>query len=204
MSYMGNIGKILSLTVAFTSFAIPTTAHNIQLAGDVAGTWHIEPNHSPKAGETARAWVALTRKGGKILPLAEADCQMGVYSQPRKAGALPVLQPIVQAINVEKYQGIPGTDIILPKTGLYQLELNCQPKNEGDFRAFQLKYDVIVAAGAEVKTSQTQKVSEKKIASATTQTQGKQNWNIPVLVLAGLLGLGVVGIVVQRVVKREN
>lgn len=62
----------------------PVLAHNIKLSGDVAGTWHVEPNHSPKAGETARVWVALTRKGGKILPVSEANCQMAVYSQPRK------------------------------------------------------------------------------------------------------------------------
>lgn len=156
MPYLSSISKNLGWIVIFASVISPAAAHNIQVAGDVAGTWHIEPNHSPKAGEKARAWVALTRKGGKILPLAEANCQMAVYSQPRKASDSPVLQPTVQAVNVEKYQGIPGADIVFPNTGLYQLELSCKPKIEGDFRGFQLKYDLTVAQGVKVATPKTE------------------------------------------------
>jgi hypothetical protein len=128
MLYLSTINKTLSYTLLFALFVTPATAHNIQVSGDVAGTWHIEPYHTPKAGEYAKAWVALTRKGGKILPLEQANCQMAVYLQPRKPADLPVLQPTVKAISVEKYQGIPGADIVFPNTGIYQLELNCTPK----------------------------------------------------------------------------
>ncbi|BAZ18219.1 hypothetical protein NIES4071_101040 (plasmid) [Calothrix sp. NIES-4071] len=129
---------------------------------------------------------------------------MAVYSQPRKGNDLPVLQPTVQAINAEKYQGIPGADVVFPKTGLYQLELGCQPKTEGDFRAFQLKYDVTVAAGADIKTPQPEKVSDSQTKIDILQTQEKQSWNIPMLTLAGLFVLGIVGIIARTVVKRQN
>jgi hypothetical protein len=192
--------NIFCWTIAFISFANPVIAHNIQIAGDIAGTWHIEPNHSPKAGETGLVWVVLTRKGGKILPITEASCQMGVYSKPRKAGDSLILQPTIRAINAEGYQGIPGADIVFPKIGLYQLELNCQPKKEGDFRAFELKYDVIVTTATEIKTSQ----PEKKIANTTTSKEEKVERNLPMLALAGLLGLGIVGIIIQRMAGRKN
>ena len=126
----------------------PAAAHNIQISGDVAGVWHVEPNHNPKAGEPARAWVALTRKGGQTLSLEQVNCQMAVYSQPRKGGDSPVLQPTVEAINALKYQSVPSADIIFPNSGLYQLELGCTPKTQGNLQPFQLKYDVVVAPGA--------------------------------------------------------
>lgn len=176
-------------------------AHNIQVAGDIAGTWHIEPNHQPKAGESARAWVALTRKGGKTLLLSEANCQMVVYSQPRQQSDTPVLQPTVQTINAEKYQGIPGADIVFPKTGLYQLELSCTPKTEGDFKAFQLKYDVTVATGVAVSTPKAKTSSQKTTASADIEESDRQLGNLPAIASA-VLGLGILGIVVWRIIKR--
>lgn len=201
MPYLLSISKNLGWIVIFASVISPAAAHNIQLAGDVAGTWHIEPNHSPKAGEKARAWVALTRKGGKILPLAEANCQMAVYSQPRKASDSPVLQPTVQAVNVEKYQGIPGADIVFPNTGLYQLELGCKPTVEGDFRGFQLKYDVTVAQGVTATTPKAKVSSQEKITSATQKEENGER-NTFTLPLAIILGLGILGIAVWLMKKR--
>ena len=57
-----NLTRNLSWIIILASIISPAAAHNIQVKGDIAGLWHVEPNHSPKAGETARAWVALTRK----------------------------------------------------------------------------------------------------------------------------------------------
>ncbi|MCL6434209.1 MAG: hypothetical protein K6T90_08310 [Leptolyngbyaceae cyanobacterium HOT.MB2.61] len=119
-------------------------AHEVEVAGDVAGTWHIEPNHNPKAGISARAWIALTRKGGGLLPLDQAKCQMAVYTKPRKPGAAPILRPPLKAVSAERYRGIPGADITFPNVGLYQLELDCTPKTPGRFKPFQMQYDVTV------------------------------------------------------------
>ncbi len=200
--YLSNFTKNLSWIIILASIISPAAAHNIQVKGDVAGLWHIEPNHSPKAGETARAWVALTRRGGKTLPLKEANCQMAVYSKPRKPNDKPILQPTVQAISAEKYQGIPGADIVFPNVGLYQLELNCTPKTEGDFRAFEMNYDVTVATGEKVVTpspqaspQETQKVS----GATTTESRGT---NILAIALPVVIGLGVVGIGAWFIKKR--
>lgn len=120
-------------------FSAPAIAHNVEIAGDVAGTWHIEPNENPKAGEPAKVWIALTRKGGEVLPLDQANCKLAVYPQSRTEGERPILQPPLKAIAAEKYQGIPGADVIFPAPGLYEMELSCAPKKEGDFAAFKMQ-----------------------------------------------------------------
>ncbi|MBF2028831.1 MAG: hypothetical protein IGS48_19070 [Oscillatoriales cyanobacterium C42_A2020_001] len=138
-------GLFLSSALCLLSLLPPAYAHKTQVAGDVAGVWHIDPNHNPKAGESARIWVALTRRGGQILPLNQASCRMSVFNQPRKAGDKPLVQPVLSAINAERYRGIPGATVTFPKVGLYQLELNCSPKTSGNFQPFRLVYDVTVA-----------------------------------------------------------
>jgi hypothetical protein len=137
-------GLILLLT-SLTSLTNPVFSHTVKVVGDVAGMWHLEPNHNPKVGVPARTWVVLTQKGGKQVPLDQASCQMAVYAQPRKSGDRPVLQPTIKAIAAEKYQGIPGADITFPKVGRYELELGCTPKGQGNFKPFQMKYSVTVA-----------------------------------------------------------
>jgi hypothetical protein len=132
-------GLLLSAAIAHQ-----VQAHEVKVVGDVAGTWHIEPNHNPKVGVPARTWIALTRKGGEILPLDQATCHLAVYTRPRKPGAKPVLTPTLTAVSAERFRGIPGADITFPKVGLYQLELTCSPKKSSAFKPFQMKYDVTV------------------------------------------------------------
>lgn len=183
-----NLDRTLGWTLFLSLLVSPAVAHNVEISKDVAGTWHVEPNHTPKAGETARAWVALTRKGGQILPLEQASCQMAAYSQPRKKGDVPVLQPAVKAISIEKYRGILGADIVFPQTGLYQLELSCTPKTQGDFQPFQMKYDVTVATGAAAPTPrprhqhrklQLVRRSKKEKISPTEKHKSGASWQLP-------------------------
>jgi hypothetical protein len=201
MQYFSTITQNLSLFFVLASIISPAAAHNIQVRGDVAGLWHVEPNHSPKAGENARAWVALTRRGGKILPLSQANCEMAVYSKPRKPNDKPILQPTVQAINAEKYQGIPGADIVFPNTGIYQLQLSCTPKAAGDFRAFEMSYDVTVATGEQAVTPSPQ-VSPQKISGATT-TEKTEGGNFLPVALPIVIGLSA-GVGVWFVKKRNG
>ncbi len=120
-------------------------AHMTQVKGDIAGTWHVEPNHNPQAGKPATVWVALTRRGGKVLPLSAANCRLAVYQKPRRSGAQPIARPPLKAINAERYQGIPGATVTFPKVGAYQLTLDCAPKRQGDFASFQMTHDLTVA-----------------------------------------------------------
>lgn len=145
MTQTSKTAKITLLLLSILS--APAIAHNVEVAGDVAGTWHIEPDHNPRAGEPAKVWVALTRKGGEVLPLELANCKLAVYRQPYTEGDQPILQPQLKAIAAEQYQGIPGADVVFPAPGLYEMELNCTPKTEGTFESFEMQSEVTVAAG---------------------------------------------------------
>jgi hypothetical protein len=126
----------------------PAAAHKVEIAADVGATLHIEPNDTPRAGESAQAWFALTRKGGKVIPLTQCDCQLAVYAQPYTPNEPALIEPSLTPVNAERYQGIPGADITFPKPGIYQLKLIGKPKSGADFQPFELKFEVTVAAGS--------------------------------------------------------
>ena len=52
----------------------------------------------------------------------------------RKTGDAPLVQPNLQPISAERYQGIPGAKITFSKPGAYQLELSGKPKNGASCR----------------------------------------------------------------------
>ena len=126
--------------------ALPALAHKTEVSGDVAGIWHLEPNHSPKAGEPAQVWVALTRQGGKVIPLEQCDCRLAVFKANENEDA-PVLQPELEPITAESFQGIPGAKVTFPEVGEYRLVLTGRPEGEGTFTPFELSYTTVVAAG---------------------------------------------------------
>lgn len=156
MFRLSNKSKILGLLVflgLLVEAAIPTApqlnsiavlAHEVEVSGDVAATFHLEPNHNPRAGQPARAWFALTRRGGQIIPLEQCNCKLAVYAKNHKEGDKPLMQPPLKAISAEKYKGIPGADIVFPKAGIYELELSGKAKNGANFKPFELSYIVTV------------------------------------------------------------
>ncbi|MEZ2227878.1 MAG: hypothetical protein ACBR50_16585 [Microcoleus sp.] len=119
-------------------------AHEVEVSGDVAATFHLEPNHNPRAGATAKVWFALTRKGGIIIPLEQCNCNLAVYSQGHKPGDKPLIEPALKAVSAERYKGIPGADIVFPKAGIYELELSGSAKTAANFKPFKLTYKVTV------------------------------------------------------------
>jgi hypothetical protein len=121
-------------------------AHKTEVSGDVAGTWHLEPNHSPKAGELAQVWVALTQQGGRVIPLEQCDCQLAIYPAGGEEGP-PVLEPTLEPISAETYQGIPGADVTFPEIGEYRLVLRGTPQAGAAFAPFEFSYTTVVAAG---------------------------------------------------------
>ncbi|MEG4392486.1 hypothetical protein [Microcoleus sp. BROC3] len=124
--------------------SISVLAHQVEVSGDVAATFHLEPNHNPRAGQPAKVWFALTSRGGKIIPLEQCNCKFSVYLKSRKDGDKPLMQPPLKAVYAEKYQGIPGADIVFPKAGIYELELSGTAKNKANFKPFKLNYTVTV------------------------------------------------------------
>ena len=133
-----------SLLLVPILFAIPVLAHKVEISSQVAGTLHIEPDDNPRMGEQVQAWFALTSRGGNIIPLSQCDCQLSVYAVPRNQGDQPILTPSLQAVNVGKYQEIPGALITFPKIGSYELEISGTANNQANFVDFNLNYTVNV------------------------------------------------------------
>ncbi|WP_250124155.1 hypothetical protein [Chroococcidiopsis sp. CCMEE 29] len=152
VSYLDNLCRPL-ICLAFPALiTTPVLAHQVQVSGDVAATFHIEPNHNPKVGEPAQAWFTLTRRGGQLLPLAQCNCQLAVYFVPRAKNAVPLMKPALKATNTEQYKQIPGTEITFNKAGAYELELTGAPKAGASFKPFKLTYTV-TASGSKTATA---------------------------------------------------
>ncbi|PSN19861.1 hypothetical protein C7271_05130 [filamentous cyanobacterium CCP5] len=151
--------------------ALPVQAHKTEVSGDVAGTWHLEPNHSPKAGEPARVWVALTQQGGRVIPLEQCDCQLTVY---RSTDPTPVLEPPLAAVSPESYQSIPGADVTFPEVGEYRLTLIGSPQAGAAFMPFELSYTTVVAAGRG-----SQPTSQPEVAPPETAAESQTSSAVP-------------------------
>ncbi len=142
-----NLDKNLGWLLLSVLVATPVAAHTEKVSGDVGGLLHIEPHDNPIAGKPALAWLALTRKGGQLIPLSQCNCQLAVYPEPHTEGVTPpLLKPRLHAVSAEQYQGIPGTEIVFPKAGSYELEFSGTPKTGASFKPFELSYTVNVGS----------------------------------------------------------
>jgi hypothetical protein len=170
------------------------SAHKIEISADIGGILHIEPDDNPRAGEPSQAWFALTRKGGKALQLTECNCQLAVYAEPHTPGEPALLEPPLQPLAVEKYQGIPSAKINFPRPGAYQLELTGKPATGESFQPFVLKFAVTVASGNTVAAPQS-------VENAAQGTQGYTTSLLQPLMILGvlLLSVGIVLLFVQGV-----
>lgn len=128
----------------------PGYAHTVKASESIAVTFHLEPDHNPRAGEPAQVWFVLTQKGGSTIPLAQCDCQLQVVSEE---DGQAISQPPLTAISAEQYQNIPGADVIFPQPGAYQLIIQGQPQTGDAFQPFQFSFPVTVAKGSSAKPS---------------------------------------------------
>lgn len=138
------ISLLIALSGAFVTQPQPL-AHEVQLSNEVGGTLHIEPNDNPKAGTASLTWIALTRRGGQPIPLADCSCKLSVYAQPYSAGDAPIQQPTLSATSAEGRAGIPSATITFPLAGAYELVLQGSPTAAGAFSPFELRFAVTVA-----------------------------------------------------------
>jgi hypothetical protein len=170
----------------------PAFAHSIKIDADVGGTLHIEPNDTPRAGEPAQAWFALTRKGGKVITLQECNCQLAVYPQPQKPGQPALFEPSLKPVQAEKYQGIPGAEITFPKPGTYQLALKGKPATAESFQPFELKFQVTVAAGKATEIPKS--VQNPTQTNLSPETQGVTGNLVQPAIILGILLLSGIGV----------
>ncbi|MEH2108604.1 hypothetical protein [Nostoc sp.] len=166
----------------------PAAAHKVEVASDVGGTLHIEPNDNPRAGEASQAWFALTRRGGKVIPLSQCNCQLAVYAEPYAAGEPPLIEPQLQPVAAERYQGIPGAEVVFPKPGIYELQLNGKPVSGARFKPFEFKFEVTVAGGS---TQNTRNLRDVNGDLAEGESQKLPTWAIALPIL-GFIGILVV------------
>lgn len=134
--------QTVTIVSLLTIASIPAIAHNVQTSGEVAATFHIEPNHNPQAKQPTTAWFALTRRGGNSILLSQCNCLLRVYSTPRN-DAKPLLQPTLIPLNVEQYRETPSAKIAFPQAGAYELEISGTAKDDS-FSPFKLTYTVNV------------------------------------------------------------
>ncbi|MCG9889833.1 MAG: hypothetical protein MH252_02005 [Thermosynechococcaceae cyanobacterium MS004] len=197
----------------------PAFGHEVQVAGDVAATFHLEPKHNPRAGESSLVWFALTRKGGELIPLADCRCRLTVYANAQATdaqatgapvtGANPLLTPDLKAVNGDAYQGIPGAEIIFPKVGSYRLTLSGTPKSDASFQPFELSYTVTVGAG-KLAPPASSPLAEGSTPSKAIKPQNEaqqplpflDSWELPVAG-AALLGIGGVSLWAKRMKRRS-
>ncbi|MEA5604452.1 hypothetical protein [Nostoc sp. UHCC 0252] len=165
------------------------SAHKVEISGDVGGTLHIEPNDNPRAGEPTQAWFALTRRGGRVIPLSQCNCRLAVYAEPYAAGEPPLLEPQLEPVAAERYQGIPGADITFPKPGIYELQLNGKPASGARFKPFQFKFEVTVAGGS------TQRPQNLRDVNGNGDLVEGESQQLPIWAIA-LPILGFIGILV--------
>ncbi|TFI54831.1 hypothetical protein BLD44_007465 [Mastigocladus laminosus UU774] len=195
---MSNYLLLLFIFVNFISGIQPAFAHKVKTTADVGATLHIEPNDTPRAGEATRAWFALTRKGGKVIPLAQCDCQLLIYAEPHASGEPPLLEPSLKSVSAERYKGIPGAEISFPRPGSYQLLLVGKPTAGSKFKPFKLKYRVTVAVGVGQTQQNTQVVKNVNQNISEKPEQAIPIWAIAAL---GFFSMGMLLFVLQRVKK---
>ncbi len=177
-----------------------TSAHQVQISEDVGATIHIEPNDNPRAGEPTQAWFALTRKGGQVIPLAQCDCELLIYAEPHTPGEPALIEPSLEPVAAERYQGIPGAEITFPRPGRYQLQLNGKPISQASFKPFQFEFEVTVAAGTGRNSGNVQNVNN----APNQDINIRSRLTMTVLALAIFVALGIVFFILRGMKGRET
>ena len=142
------------------------------------------------------AWFALTRPGGETIPLANCDCTLAMYAQPKDQpyeGKTPELTPALSAVDAEGYQDIPGARLTFPDVGTYTLVISGEPKQAGDFTPFTLDFEKTIAssvpkipenAETALPAPEVSSISEEKRPSSPINYT---KWAIASLGIAGLI-----------------
>jgi hypothetical protein len=146
--------------------AIPAWGHKVKTNNQVGAIIHFEPSDQPKSQQPTQVWFALTKQGGKAIPLSDCDCQLQIYQLPNKT---KVTVSQLQAINAEKYQDIPSAAVVFPQTGTYVLELSGKPVKPNDFKAFRLEFLTTVLAGVAASPTPITTISSSVAANSQSQ-----------------------------------
>jgi len=125
------------ITLATITTATVAIAHEVRISQEVGGTIHIEPNDRPVAGKKTRIWIALTKRGGEVIPYQKCNCRMEVRSLTDKSIKFTVSDSL--AI-LERYLGLSSKEVTFPQVGRYELKLIGSPRNDANFQPFELTF----------------------------------------------------------------
>jgi hypothetical protein len=130
-------GAVLLAVVTVMIINNVAIAHEVKTSQDVGGTIHIEPNDRPIAGKKSRIWIALTKRGGEIIPYAKCNCRLELRSLSDRNIKFTVANPL--AI-IERYLGLPSMEVTFPQVGRYELKLSGSARDSEDFQPFELTF----------------------------------------------------------------
>ncbi len=132
-----NLSTVPSLDSSYSKRVLSPVliAHEVRTSNAVGGTIHIEPNDRPIAGQKSRVWMALTRRGGEIIPYEKCNCRLEVRSLTNKN--IKFIVPKSASI-LDRFLGLPSMEVTFPEVGRYELRLNGEPKENEDFPEFEL------------------------------------------------------------------
>jgi hypothetical protein len=123
-------------TPSINSYSI-RIAHEVRTSQEVGGTIHIEPDDRPVAGKKSTIWIALTKRGGEIIPYAKCNCRMEVRSLTDKN--IKFTLSSTSTIS-DRYLGLPSLEVTFPQVGRYALKLMGSPRDNEDFQPFELTF----------------------------------------------------------------
>jgi hypothetical protein len=176
--------NLLGLVLGLLIWPVAGQAHTIQTTGNVAVTFHLEPNHHPRAGESAHVWFVLTQKGGTVIPLSQCDCKLQIYSEADPSPT-SLLQPPLTAISAEQYRDIPGAEITFPQPGNYRLAFQGHPRRGHSFIPFQFNFPVTVTQGANLSAP------PRSVTSPSSPPFSSQTLQFLALAILAGTGLGI-------------
>lgn len=117
-------------------------AHEVKTSKGVGATIHIAPDDRPVAGKKSTIWIALTKRGGQTIPYEKCDCRIEVQSVADPSIKFTLSSP---SKLVENYIGVPSLEVTFPQAGRYELRLIGSPKEESEFRPFELTFTTDVS-----------------------------------------------------------
>jgi hypothetical protein len=132
------IAVLLSVvTLVMITNNLAAIAHEVKTSQEVGGTIHIEPNDRPIAGKKSRIWIALTKRGGEIIPYAKCNCRLELRSLSDRNIKFTVANPLRI---LESYLGLPSMEVTFPQVGRYELKLSGSARDSEDFQPFELTF----------------------------------------------------------------
>ncbi len=156
---LGKIALAFVIAIFFSLQAKVASAHILKTDGSISMNLHIEPDHSPIAGETAYMFLSFNDTDGKFL-LENCVCVFKVYEGNEEIES--------------KEFDLELVEYVFPEINIYKIVFEGTPKEGEDFQSFSLEYNVRV-----------ERTSEK--VQTETSDDPSYVYGVIVLVIAGSL-----------------